>query len=314
MASPDALASVMKRITDRWPIVAVARELTGADVPVFPCVPGGKRPLTRHGFHDATNDPDQAEAWWRKYPNANIGVPTGGASGVVVVDVDVHGPVDGFASFDRVHRTGLVSGWQVLVTTPSGGMHAYYRATPDLEQPSWQAARAGIDFRGDGGYVIVPPSTVPTNGSTGQYRVRRVDPGVSSVLDSERLREVLAPRPTAHRGSVQEVERSADITRLTAWVAARGEGERNRGLFWAACRLAENSIPAPEALEVLAGAASEAGLGAREITATVRSAYRTVQPRPQSTSRAQDSSAAATDGWFSRETTVRASPGARGLS
>lgn len=137
---------------------------------------------------------------------------------------------------------------------------------------------------------------------------------MSSVLDSERLREVLAPRPTAHRGSVQEVERSADITRLTAWVAARGEGERNRGLFWAACRLAENSIPAPEALEVLAGAASEAGLGAREITATVRSAYRTVQPRPQSTSRAQDSSAAATDGWFSRETTVRASPGARGLS
>lgn len=316
MASPDALASVMTRITDRWPIVAVARELTGADVPVFPCVPGGKRPLTRHGFHDATNDPDQAEAWWRKNPNANIGVPTGAASGVVVVDVDVHDSVNGFVSFDRVHRAGLVSGWQVLVTTPSGGMHAYYPATPDLEQPSWQAARAGIDFRGDGGYIVVPPSTVPTNGSTGQYRVRRVDPGVSSVLDSERLREFLnpRPRPLASRRSGRGVERSADVARLTAWVASRSEGERNRGLFWAACRLAENSIPAPEALEVLAGAASEAGLGEREITATVRSAYRTVQPRPQSTSRVQDSSAAAADGWFSRETTVRASPGVRGLT
>src|SRR5699024_12735745 len=101
MASPDALASVMTRITDRWPIVAVARELTGADVPVFPCVPGGKRPLTRHGFHDATNDPDQAEAWWRKYPNANIGVPTGGAPGVAVVADDVQRPGDGIAPGDR---------------------------------------------------------------------------------------------------------------------------------------------------------------------------------------------------------------------
>ena len=110
------------------------------------------------------------------------------------------------------------------------------------------------------------------------------------------------------------MERSADVSRLTAWVAARSEGERNRGLFWAACRLAENSIPAPEALEVLAAAASEAGLREREITATVRSAYRTVQPRPQTASRVEDGSSPAMDGWFSRDTTARPSPAVRGLS
>lgn len=313
-ASVDAVASVLTRATSQQPVSVVARELAAADVPVFPCVPGGKRPLTSRGFHDATTDPGQVEAWWQKHPTANLAVPTGAASGVVVVDVDVHGPVDGYRTFERAHRAGLVSGWQLLVATPSGGMHAYYPVIPNREQRSWQAARAGIDFRGDGGYIVVPPSTVPTNGGSGRYRVRRMNTGASSVLDSDRLRDFLDPRATPHRRSGSEVERSADVSRLTAWVAARSEGERNRGLFWAACRLAENDIPGSEALEVLAAAASEAGLGEREITATVRSAYRTAQPRPQTSSRVQDASSPATDSWFSQEATVRPSPPVRGLS
>ena len=313
-ATVDAVASVLRRTAGPQPVSVVARALAAAGVPVFPCLPGGKRPLTAHGFHDATTDPGQVEGWWRQHPKANLAVRTGAASGVVVVDVDVHGSVDGYRAFERAHRTGLVSGWQLLVATPSGGMHAYYPAAAGKEQRSWQVARAGIDFRGDGGYIVVPPSTVPTNGGSGRYRVRRVSPGESSVLDSDRLRDFLDPRPTPHRGSGREVERSADVSRLTAWVAARGEGERNRGLFWAACRLAENSIPALEALDVLAAAASEAGLGEREITATVRSAYRTVQLRPQTPSRVQDGSSPAMDGWFSRDAVARPSPAVWGLS
>lgn len=313
-AAVDAVASVLTRATGSWPVSVVARELAVVGVPVFPCLPGGKRPMTEHGFHDATTNPEQIAAWWQKHPAANLAVPTGAASGVVVVDVDVHGSVDGYESFGRADGAGLVSGWQFLVTTPSGGMHAYYPAAAGVEQRSWQAAPAGIDFRGDGGYIVVPPSTVSTDGESAGYRVRRITTGSSSAVDSARLGEFLDPRPTPHRRSGREVERSADVARLTAWVAARGEGERNRGLFWAACRLAENNIPAPEALEVLAAAASEAGLGEREITATVRSAYRTVQPRPQTASRVQDGSSPATDGWFSREATVPLSPPVRGLS
>lgn len=309
----DAVASVLGRAAGPQPVSVVARELAAAGVPVFPCVPGGKRPLTEHGFHDATTDLKRIAAWWHKHPEASLAVPTGAASGVVVVDVDVHGPVDGYRAFERAGRAGLVSGWQLLVATPSGGMHAYYPVTPDGEQRSWQAARAGIDFRGDGGYIVVPPSTVPTSGGSGGYRVRRMNPGASSVLDSDRLRDFLDPRPTQHRRSGSAVERPADVSRLTAWVAARSEGERNRGLFWAACRLAENDIPALEALEVLTAAASEAGLGEREITTTVRSAYRTVQPRPQTSSRAQDGSSA-TDGWFSRDSAERPSTPVRGLA
>ncbi|MBD4580751.1 DNA primase, partial [Xanthomonas citri pv. citri] len=57
MAATDALAGVLSQMTGPWPASAAARELAAAGVPVFPCVPGGKRPLTEHGFHDATTDP-----------------------------------------------------------------------------------------------------------------------------------------------------------------------------------------------------------------------------------------------------------------
>ena len=98
-----------------------------------------------------------------------------------------------------------------------------------------------------------------------------------------------------------------DGRRLAAWVAGRGEGERNRGLFWAACRLAENGLPASDALDVLTAAASHAGLAEREIVTTVRSAYRTVHPAParrgarDGSSPVRGSSPLAADGWFNRD-------------
>ena len=66
--------------------------------------------------------------------------------------------------------------------------------------------------------------------------------------------------------------------RLGQWVAALGEGERNRGLFWAACRLAENNTAVGDTLAVLGPAAAHAGLGVREISTTIRSAYRATDP------------------------------------
>ncbi|GAA2006373.1 bifunctional DNA primase/polymerase [Brevibacterium samyangense] len=317
MAEHGAVSSVLLRMNGAWPLSAAAREFAHAGVPVFPCAPWGKRPATEHGFHDASTDLDQVEAWWRQSPGANIGVPTGAASGAVVVDVDMHGPVDGRTSFNRATRAGLVEGWELLVRTPTGGMHSYYPATPGSEQRSWQAARAGIDFRGDGGYIIVPPSVRSIEGATVGYQVEEVNTGPASTLDAQRLRDFLDPRPTS-RATPAGLDRDVDVSRVAAWVAARGEGERNRGLFWAACRLAENGLPASDALDVLTAAAGQAGLAEREITATVRSAYRTVHPTPARrgpSSLAQGISPLTADRWFSRDP-ARPSTGparARGL-
>ncbi|MGO3153453.1 MAG: bifunctional DNA primase/polymerase [Galactobacter sp.] len=280
MGTPDVLAGALTRVSDaRLPLAA--REFAGAGVPVFPCVPGGKRPLTERGFHDATTDPEVVAAWWRRHPAANIGVPTGAVSGVVVVDVDIHGPVDGFDAFRRAHNAGLVGGWKILVSTPSGGMHAYYPATAAPSQRSWQAARAGIDFRGDGGYIIVPPSAINSGSDNADYRVRRISTDRAESLDSARLRDFLDPRPALATPRPAGPTQNISAERLATWVAGRTEGERNRGLFWAACRLAENGTAPADTYAVLGPAAEQVGLTAREVSATIRSAYRTTHPAPR---------------------------------
>ena len=172
-----------------------AARFASAGMPVFPCAPGGKRPLVEHGFHDASTDARHVAAWWRRWPEANIGVPSGQASGVEVVDVDRKPGGSGFAGFERARRAGLVPGWLALVRTPSGGLHAYFPAYPARPQPSWQAARAHVDFRGAGGYVVVPPSIVEYENGRGRYElIGRTDPHPASV-DAAALRDFLDPRP-----------------------------------------------------------------------------------------------------------------------
>jgi Bifunctional DNA primase/polymerase, N-terminal len=117
---------------------------------VFPCK--DKRPLTTHGFKDATSDPDQIRAWWTKWPMASIAVRTGGGSNTAVVDLDVKNGKNGYAA---------IPDWEtrspVIAKTQSGGAHLYFSsegAPPDTIE---KIAR-GVDTRGEGGYVIVPPS------------------------------------------------------------------------------------------------------------------------------------------------------------
>lgn len=292
----DVLAALIR--VDRTPdLAAAARSLAAAGVPVFPCEADGKRPLTRRGFLDATSDPGQVAEWWARTPEANIGLPTGAASGVVVVDVDVHGPVDGRAAWRRASAAGLVDGAGLLVRTPTGGAHAYFPATQGVEQRSWQAAGAGVDFRGDGGYIIAPPSRRTINSVVRRYEIADLAANSIGTVDAARLRDFLDPRPAPPTRSDGGAAASVDAERLAAWVAGRGEGERNRGLFWAACRLAENGTPPADTLDALGPAAAQAGLSERELTTTVRSAYRATQPAPEPESAGRASTAGR---WCSR--------------
>jgi len=253
-----------------------ARSLASARVPVFPCVPGEKRPLVKHGFPDATTDLDQVSAWWRRWPGANLAIPTGPASGIEVVDIDIGSTGSGFPAFQRARREGLTRGWAALVRTPSGGLHVYFPASTSREQPSWQAPQEHIDFRGTGGYVLAPPSQVrQPDGRLSPYELQGTGLVEPSPVDASRLRNFLDPRPIFADKEPVSLGRDVDVERLGRWVAALGEGERNRGLFWAACRLAENNAAIGDTLAVLGPAATHAGLGAREITTTIRSAYRT---------------------------------------
>ena len=291
-ATTGVVGQIVPRIADlaRSPLPEAAMGFAASGVPVFPCVPGQKRPLTAHGLLDASVDMGQVRSWWQRWPSANIGLPTGQTSGLDVLDIDVRTDGSGFEAFNRVRSLGLADGWAMLVRTPSGGMHAYYPATPGQSQRCWQAADAHLDFRGDGGYVIAPPSTIAQpDGTARRYVVSVTAAHQPSPVDADRIRDLLIARPVQPaRGRPEPRGVGADADRLAAWVAARGEGERNRGLFWAACRLAERGAVGAEIEDALGTAAQGAGLAPAEIAATIRSATRTaardtaVEPNRQS--------------------------------
>ena len=137
--------------------------------PVFPLKPRGKQPLTRHGFKDATTDPAIIRGWWAATPDANIGVPTGpDGCGLDVIDVD--GP-EGFRSLADLRHThcrpdccaeeicpatGELPPVHAITWTPGGpGQHYWITATGDGNASRYEP---GLDYRGRGGYVVVPPS------------------------------------------------------------------------------------------------------------------------------------------------------------
>jgi hypothetical protein len=120
---------------------------------VFPCVPGGKVPLTLHGFQEATTDVTQIEAWWTDHPNANIGMAT---AGLLVIDVD--GPDNRWPQ-DAEKALDLAQAATSL--TPRGGRHHIFQAPPG-KTLSCTAGKIApkVDTRANGGYIVVPPSTV----------------------------------------------------------------------------------------------------------------------------------------------------------
>lgn len=277
-----ALAPLSGLLGRERSLPAAALLLASYGVPVFPCVPSEKQPIVRGGFKAATTDLRQVEAWWHRWPDANLAVPTGAASGVDVVDVDRHGDSGtGLESFGRARDAGLLSGWASLIATPSGGLHIHFPADPNRPQRNWQAASAHIDFRGDGGYVLVPPSRVrQEDGTLGAYALRSTSPAPTAPVDAKRLRSFLVPpKRLAFAGMSDSFGqgRVSDASRAR-WVAALPEGNRNGGLFFMACKMRDDGISRVDVVNVLLPAAQQAGLGEREILRTIDSAWERAHP------------------------------------
>lgn len=186
----EALSDFLAKI-DAAEIADRARVIVMADAarwyvqalgwPVFPLIPRAKRPLTANGFKDASLDPAVIAAWWERWPEANIGTPTGATGcGWDVIDID---GVEGFASLANLkHRncppdcasvafcdaTGVLPPIHARSFTPGDpngkrprmpGRHYF---TPAAGSGNGTKLLPGIDIRGDGGYVVLPPSIGPS--------------------------------------------------------------------------------------------------------------------------------------------------------
>jgi len=102
---------------------------------------------------------DEIEGWFRRWPDANVGLVTGRVSGLVVVDIDPrHG---GQASLERLRDEHGPLPRTVEAETGGGGRHLYF-AYPGVLVHNRVGILPGIDLRADGGCVVAPPSRHPS--------------------------------------------------------------------------------------------------------------------------------------------------------
>jgi hypothetical protein len=134
-------------------LLEAALAYAAAGFPVFPLIVGGKDPDVARGFYAATTNPETVKRFWR-IPDRNIGIRTGVASGVWVVDLD---PPDGEDNIRRLEADHGQLPPTRTVRTPRGGRHLWFKYVDPVPSSVGRIADH-VDVRADGGYVAVAPS------------------------------------------------------------------------------------------------------------------------------------------------------------
>ena len=193
---------------------------------VFPLKPQDKRPATENGCKAATTDLQQIEDWWGINPQYNIGIATGGKSnGLVVIDLDVDKDkgIDGYDVLRDWQRENgeLPDTWTSV--TGRGGYHLLYRDS--AVNRNRVGLYEGVDIRGEGGYIVAPPSIHP-NGrqyeweqGPGDCEIAQVDGRVANFLmGSVPERQELFQMPE----TISEGERTNAMIKLIGSLKAKG--------------------------------------------------------------------------------------------
>lgn len=144
------------------PMVEVALGYAARGWLCFPL--NGKIPFKgTNGLKDASTDPILIQAMWGMYPNGNIGLRTGKESGIIVLDIDARH--NGFENIEELQRRYGKLPSTLLSRTARGGIHRFYEYPKGNETETFKSTvqldgLPGLDIRADGGYCVLPPSTL----------------------------------------------------------------------------------------------------------------------------------------------------------
>jgi predicted P-loop ATPase len=194
---------------------------------VFPVSQKTKKPLTPHGCKDAKKDPGAIRSWWKRYPDASIGIATGSASNLLVIDEDV----DEDKGLNGVHEMQI---WEtdngelpetVRAITGRGGAHLYYRYEgKDLGNRA--GVIEGVDIRGEGGYIIAPPSIHP-NGTQYEWECDPEETEISDINDTIKKLLAITKKSSSEKFKLPKIIES---------------GQRNSTLYRFACSLQSQGL------------------------------------------------------------------------
>lgn len=204
------------------------------------CRSVGKHPRTTTGFKEATTDADQIAKWWAKWPEANVGVPTGEITNVLLVDLDPRngGPA---TSGELAERFGPFPK-TVEIITGGGGRHLLFRYGGGRVR---KELAKGVDLKGDGGYFVAPPSL---HASGRRYAFDEAYGGKDAFLNPAPAPQWLMEHNAGETRHKTDNRNSAATTKETPAGAKVTEGKRHAHLLSLAGTMQKRNM-SPEAIK-----------------------------------------------------------------
>lgn len=247
------------------------------------CSSPGKHPRTANGLKDASAEPSVVAAWWRRWLNAYIGLLTGGVARLFVLDIDGSAGENTLARLEDEHGVLPTTRW---VRTGSGGRHAYFRWPVGVDLGnSCRKLGPGLDTRGEGGYVVAPPSGHVSGGAYTWLNRERAAPLPPWLIDLLTPRTPVAPPPVVRLGRTRGDYGRAALAGEEARVRMAPTGVRNHTLNSASFSLGQlvagGVLELTETAGVLLHAALAAGLGEVEAQRTIESGLTAGQRGPR---------------------------------
>lgn len=270
-----------------------------------PCSSPGKHPLVRNGVHEATIDTAAIQGWWKQWRLANVGIATGSASGVIVIDIDLGrrantafgSPGEGKAQsppdvWDSLERLTPELPRTLTALTGGGGLHLLYTSDDATlgnsagSLPGIEGELQSVDLRANGGYIVAPPSI-----HRSRARYGWLDPGREPVPAPAWLKLAERPRieiprvtPATFEGDGTAYGRAALKSALTSLRHAP-VGQRNHTLnrcaFAMAQLIAGGELREDTARSAIMLAAHQIGLTEHESMLTIASAFNSGSRQPR---------------------------------
>ena len=272
--------------------LAAALEHANNGLPVFPCDPATKKPMISKWPENATTDLQTIAEWWRKLPNAMIGIVTGPRSEILAIDSDVD-HAKGLDGESALNALGELPDTPTVLT-PRGGKHRYFRYNPDNPVHNSASALApGVDIRGAGGYVIGAGS-INAAGLIYKWERQFGSVDLAPVPDwlYDRIKKGnMEPAPLLAKINSDKHPSyfQSALRQETAHVASAAPGTRNNTLNKSSFSMGQIIHMAPDQTEnakrALRNAASQNGLvgedGEQAVRKTIDSGFNSGQQNPR---------------------------------
>jgi hypothetical protein len=250
---PKCLKAALEYAARGWPVFPIHWPIKDkCSCGKEDCQNQAKHPLTKHGLNDATTDVAVIKEWFKKWPQANIALATGQKAGFVVLDIDPRN--GGTESLKKLTQKGNLPVYTPTVYTGGGGEHIIMQHPGKAQMKNRQNVNQlpGIDFKGDGGYVVAAPSR-HISGKQYTWKVSHLSHKIQAIPDW--LYKILLD-DSLYSGSFKHssTRNSKVNAKNNGWAnlwQGTAQGERDTTATKLAGRMLARGLPEEEVLEIL---------------------------------------------------------------